>query len=372
MNGLVEAWRLRRARKHAQEIIRHARHVCAAREDLLGSADLEQIARYEASCRDAIRRGDREAIGQGIDELYAAVARLAPARSFPGLRENLEVLVVAVSVAMAFRAYFIQPFKIPTGSMQPTLYGIHSEALAQPAWSDRMPFKLAQWLVWGTWYRDVRARLPGEFRGPFPADANDPGVNYVYVGPERYMVPRDAAIRIKDGDHVSAGDRIWSGRVTAGDHVFVNKVAWNLRNPQRGSIMVFDTRNIPTLPQGTHYIKRMVGVPGDTLEIDPPRLLVNGEAPTDPGVMRRIMDREAPYDRSPYGHGYIPPAGPEGQYLLRPGDEVALGAKEYFALGDNTANSKDSRYWGSVPQRNLVGPAFMVYWPVSSRWGLVR
>jgi signal peptidase I len=41
-------------------------------------------------------------------------------------------------------------------------------------------------------------------------------------------------------------------------------------------------------------------------------------------------------------------------------------------MGDNTRNSRDGRYWGAVPQANLVGPAFMVYWPVSRRWGLIR
>ncbi|HNT87073.1 MAG TPA: S26 family signal peptidase, partial [Candidatus Hydrogenedentes bacterium] len=46
----------------------------------------------------------------------------------------------------------------------------------------------------------------------------------------------------------------------------------------------------------------------------------------------------------------------------RPRDEVRLGAGEYFALGDNITNSRDSRYWGTVPERNLLGPACLVYW----------
>ena len=51
---------------------------------------------------------------------------------------------------------------------------------------------------------------------------------------------------------------------------------------------------------------------------------------------------------------------------------MPLKEREYFALGDNTRNSRDGRYWGPVPQKNLVGPALLVYWPLSKRWGLAR
>ena len=52
-------------------------------------------------------------------------------------------------------------------------------------------------------------------------------------------------------------------------------------------------------------------------------------------------------------------------------DEVTLGPKDYMAMGDNSSNSFDSRNWGPVPQKDIVGPAFLVYWPFANHWGLI-
>jgi len=59
-------------------------------------------------------------------------------------------------------------------------------------------------------------------------------------------------------------------------------------------------------------------------------------------------------------------------YLARYSNNVTLGKDRYFACGDNQFNSLDSRYWGSVPKKNLVGPAIFVYWPFSRHWGLAK
>jgi signal peptidase I len=149
--------------------------------------------------------------------------------------------------------------------------------------------------------------------------------------------------------------------VTTGDHVFVDKVRWNLTKPKRGDIIVFNTDGIATLPPKTHYIKRLVGLPNERIAIDPPRLIVNGQSITSPRGIERIVHTDPGY------RGYLL-AG----RLEAPADSVQLGPTEYFAMGDNTANSRDSRYWGAVPQENMVGPAFLVYWPFSARWGMPR
>ena len=91
------------------------------------------------------------------------------------------------------------------------------------------------------------------------------------------------------------------------------------------------------------FIKRVVGLPGETLEIDEKgRIHINGELLTEP---ESITKRSYIAERK-YGVGKI---------------EIPLG--HYYVLGDNTANSKDSRFWGFVPKENLIGKAMFVYWP---------
>ena len=363
----------RRIQKTGKDILRYARHVRSMREDILAPAELARLGQSTSALRVALKSGSADAIEAAGNDLYAHANRVAPAGRFAGFRENLEILIVAVAVAMAFRAYFVQPFKIPTGSMQPTLYGIHSTARTEPGLFDRLPLKLVKWLVWGQWYREVVVNVPGQLSQPGAAGADSPSVLYYYVGSVRYELPKDAELNFKGHDYVPAGSVLWSGVVTAGDHVFVDKVRWNFSRPKRGGIMVFKTDGIAMLMQGTHYIKRMAGTPGDEINISTPYLIVNGKELMDPEPVAKISRREPPYDKPPYGHGYIPPILPgTGGHLKTPMEVMRLEEHQYLGLGDNTANSFDGRYWGPVPESNLVGPACLVYWPFSERWGRAR
>ena len=182
-------------------------------------------------------------------------------------------------------------------------------------------------------------------------------------------MPKSVRLTLARDAFVNKGDVLWAGVKIAGDHVFVDKTKWNLRAPQRGEVMVFNTKNIATLPPGTHYIKRMVGLPSESVSIDPPRLLINGQVPTGSAAIKSLMAREGDYK------GYKLVDFRQGEYdkaLLKTSrDSIALNDDQYFALGDNTGNSRDGRYWGSVPSENLVGPAVVVYWPFSDRWGRI-
>ena len=333
--------------------------------------ELDTLRADELTLKDACARRDVAAMQQAQEALTARIGAVAPVRSSPGLRENLEIAVVAISVAMACRAYFLQPFKIPTGSMQPTLFGITSVEQDGPRLTDRYPLKLVRWFLTGEWYKEVRARADGtlvdgpQTRGQTPS--------FVVIAGVRHPVPRDAQLNAQSGQFVKKGTLLWSGVVTAGDHVFVDRVRWNTTKPKRGQIMVFNTKEIPTLPPGTHYIKRLCGLPGETLTVRPPELIVDGVAVREPETIRRIVEQDRGYV------GYLP-AGPYRDAIMRfPGDTIELNEGEYLALGDNTANSRDSRFWGPVPRINMVGPALFVYWPFfgsnserTSHWGMAR
>lgn len=329
-------------------------------------------------------------------------------------REWLDTLVVAISVAMAFRAYFYEPFNIPTGSMQPTLYGNHSEACENPGLWQKTPLKWLNWLVSGRDYKEFVAPFDGTL---CYAERND-GRMDIFVQTaagrrsETVSVPTDLALlrtrppEVDDLENwsfrpvqgrfcaiketadgivaqdirVRKGDVLWSGYDVTGDFIFVNRWKWNFRQPERGDVMVFSTTGIGALEkgerydgrayegadgrsyklqQGTHYIKRLTAKPGETIEIRRPDVLIDGEAigPVKPMVGQRGEKSPLPNDGGPRGM-----KGP-----------VALGPDEYFACGDNSDNSLDSRYWGCVPERNLKGIGALVFWPIiNPRWGNIK
>ena len=239
-------------------------------------------------------------------------------------REWLDTLVVAISVAMAFRAYFYEPFKIPTGSMQKTLWGYHTEAGREKATWDAFPLSVLKWAFTGERVVDWTAPASGTVRC---LPRND-GFATVKVGTcnESWSLPTDAC-RELHGKFVRAGETLWKGSITTGDFIFVNRWKWNFVKPQNGEVMIFSTTGIDKLPQGTHYIKRMKARPGETYVLEHP---VGG----------------------------------------RPA-EVTMGEREYFACGDNFNNSFDSRYWGPVPAENLRGCASVVFWPING-WRIIR
>jgi len=155
--------------------------------------------------------------------------------------------------------------------------------------------------------------------------------------------------------------------VRQGDHVFVNKVANNFARPKRGQIIVFDTNYIPEkerlgIRADTFYIKRLVGLPNETISIRDRHLVVDGKPIEEPFPFRRLLT-------DPAYRGYVLRPG---SLLGSAGAEIRLGPKQFLPFGDNTYSSLDGRYFGPVSQQALVGPAFCVYWPFGPHWGQSR
>ncbi len=369
------------ARRSLKRSLRSAHHVFVMREDLFSDEEREQLTDAITRARNARHDGDLAEMRAAEAWLEEVVASVTPRVSFSELRGIFEMWVTALAVAMAFRAYFYQPVRIPTNSMYPTLYGITSVDDSR-TWSDDIAFKIPKWLLTGSWHREIRATSAGVLE---PVPDNTPGIRgkpgyttlraggVLYYVPSDVFVARNNQLVIQPGrqpvplySRVVPNQRIWSGRVTIGDFVFVNRWIWNFRRPQRGEVMVFSTSGIPNLQQGTHYIKRMCGLPNETLEIRPPDLFINGEAVTKPFMIDLLASRGR------LGPWAPPYAGFQLTHTMLAGDSIKLGPDQYFALGDNSLNSFDSRYWGPVPEKNLLGPGSVVYWPfINPRWGKI-
>jgi signal peptidase I len=177
---------------------------------------------------------------------------------------------------------------------------------------------------------------------------------------------------IGPGRIVRKGEPLARGYVDNGDFVFVNKMAYNFVPPKRGDVFVFRTTGIrgieeaPNFPKdlgSQHYIKRLAGEPLDELRIAQPQLFINGELAKAKGFTR-VMSLKDGY------RGYSNPNG--ALYLTSPSDPFRVPEKNYFALGDNSFESSDSRYWGSVPEKNVTGKAFVAFWPFTSHWGFIE
>lgn len=355
---------------------RHAlRRLLNYRRDLLATRDLERLEGLLERLEAAIRRRQREECAKAQREIDRETARLAPPPKHAGWRENVEVLVVAIVIAAGVRAYLLQPFRIPTGSMQPTLFGIVGQSTGQPPPNPLV--RAFDLVVRGRAHLNVIAREDGTVASlrerthlnffTFTDVIMDNGRTYAVFAPRD---PLMKAFGVVPGRQYRAGEAIARGYMDTGDQVFVDKMSYHFFPPRRGEVFVFKTTGIraieaglPAGVQSQHYIKRLVGLPGDTLQISPPELLINGEPASEP-MMRKVMSCRDGYR----GYANIPGF----PYLSHPSATYTVPQASYFALGDNSYHSSDSRYWGSVPGRNLTGRGFWVYWPLTRRWGLIQ
>lgn len=292
------------------------------------------------------------------------------------MRNLLDLLIVVGAVAFGIRGLFLQPFKIPTGSMQPTLYGIHfmeSTPLGKnlPGWLNYALFSVRR--AHAVTKNGGELELTGYRNGLF----ND--TVHFMIGAERHSLPGTPQkvmeySGIDNGKRYIPGETVADGFLSMGDHLFVERFSLYWKEPVRGEIMVFTTDSLTfggmplSAQSGSYYVKRLVALPGDTVRLKKDQLWIR---PAGTKEFRRLQELVPETEKLYSGlggyQGHLSSMG-ERELFGAPAD-YTIPAGHYFMLGDNSQFSLDSRFFGSVPRRNLVGRTWFVFWPFSRRWG---
>lgn len=279
-----------KARNRAKQSISQTQTLLDKNSSKISPESAAVINKRIAVLEMALAGGDTEDIIRKTSDLEGAsrdyLSRFAKSK----LRQNVEALVFAVALALLIRTFVFQPFKIPSGSMIPTL------------------------LV---------------------------------------------------GDHLLVNKFIYGTKIP-----FTDKVIFPIEKIKRGDVIVFTYPNTEHDPSknGIYYIKRVVGVPGDRIDLDGRQLVINGQKVplefTGSYVDERNGEQFDEYGEDLFGYKHTA--------IFRKGREstnkgsfipVSVVPEGYvFVMGDNRDNSQDSRFWGFVPVENIAGKAFLIHW----------
>jgi signal peptidase I len=172
--------------------------------------------------------------------------------------------------------------------------------------------------------------------------------------------------RMPLGRTVKAGDSLLRFDLLTGDQLFVDRMSYHFVRPSPGQGFVFRTGNIAGIGQDQYYIKRLIGTPGDTLEIREPGIFRNGKPITGSEAFDANARRTGLY------RGYFNGNPSVGANYLKAGEKLTVPPDGFFAMGDNSGNSQDGRYWGFVPLRDAIGRPLVIYYPFTKRWGPAR
>ncbi len=386
-------WLFSRTVRLAGDMSKHVRKLLDAQRDILSPQAVGSVETALRDTREAVANGaNDDSLKKQLGQLEAAANKWLKPYPHAAIRENVEVLLVALAVAMGIRTFFLQPFKIPTGSMQPTLFGIVSDNMKGQAGA-RPPgplMRVYDALVHGTFYHHLTADAEGQIVSIGPVEhvlrfINKNTIFVRYVGrsdevpytfwftPEDHFTERAG---VSEGETFHKGDDIVNFRETSGDHLFVDRISYNFRHPKRGEIIVFETHGIGNqygmLPQDQFYIKRMVALGGERVQLGTDRhLIIDGKR----------LDKSTPHFENVYSFDPNQPPreshysghvdGPRLAPLFTESADgvVTVRPDHYMVMGDNTMNSYDSRAWGDFSRTNVIGKYFFVYWPVSKRFG---
>lgn len=144
-----------------------------------------------------------------------------------------------------------------------------------------------------------------------------------------------------------------------GNYLIVDELSYRFDKPQRGDVIVF---KVP--PKGlelsnykidktVYFIKRIIGLPGETVEVQGDKIKIYNDSNKDGFIL------DEPY-------AYIDKLSPNSTVFSDINKRVSLSESEYFVMGDNRYNSSDSRFWGTLPEENIKGRAFLRLFPINN------
>ena len=424
----------RKMRENADNWLGLADKIGHYRRDQLTAAQMRDLRQKSADLRLKLKqRSDASRLKLGIESLEGVLRQIG-GTFYPksALVENVEFLLVAAIIVLGIRTFFLQPFKIPTNSMWPTYYGMTAENLP-PGKPAPGPLEQAfRFVAFGAQRREAVAPADGEVSAKFfsngmlaftvrsarkwllvptqvreytfyvdgaeasvqvPVDFSDfdkvvqetlldgtPAGRFLEEAGRTGRIERSqillregtddvrTAYLARLGKTVRAGDPIVRFDVLTGDQLFVDRLSYHFVPPKVGDGFVFRTRHIPYIGVDQYYVKRLVGRPGDTLEIRPPVLYRNGQPIAGAAAFGLNARRSGLYQ------GYFNGAkgGEDNLGWLTAGESLKVADHSFFALGDNSGNSRDGRYWGFVPEKDVVGRSLFIYYPFTRRWGPAR
>src|SRR3954452_17798753 len=234
-----------RVRKHSELLVAHAEKYLRYKRDVTSDADRADVAAKIASLKSAVRERDRDRMGKDAEALDAKLHKLTPVTWESSWREHCEVFLVAIIVAVAIRSYFLQPFKIPTGSMQPTLNGIIGHPSPDP--KPNILRQIVEFVVLGRNYIDVVSREDDQISEIVPKKvAFFFTFSKVVLEHQSFLVyaPPDTLrqdFNVVPGRLCRRGEVIARGAIDTGDQVFVDKCSYNFVKPHNGDVFVFRT-----------------------------------------------------------------------------------------------------------------------------------
>ena len=402
--------------KEADETLRVAKKVYDYRSDVLAPDRRENLLEAMENMR-ALRRvksTDEPTVRASIDALEKEM-QLSGGTYYPknGLCENAEVFLVAAILAICIRMFFVQPFRIPTNSMYPTYNGMTFEVFPTPEDRPSPLLRPLRAIALGAFRIEADAPVEGEIVVPvYPVSLAKAGyivrgtavrsrkwfgllptVNArytVFVGKtqvpievplefqfsnvvfERFGTPKSSQIELSNGGvwlyhtgvTVKEGQPIVSFDILLGDQLFVDRMSYHFFRPKAGDPIVFRTDNIPGMSErerGKYYIKRLVGLPGDVLQVKGPALYRNGAPIEGAEAFDLNARRVGEYE------GYLPEI--TSRDLINLGKPYTVPEDCYIGMGDNSDESADSRVWGPMPRSALVGKALFIYYPFTKHVG---
>lgn len=288
---MISSWyRKYKLRKDSQELVNSVKRILRSKSSSIEPNILKLANEKVSDVESSISGGDFSKIKPAYSSLKSFFEENLKRNTKSKTRQNIESVLIALALALLIRTFVVQPFKIPSGSMIPTL------------------------LV---------------------------------------------------GDHLLVNKFVYGTKVP-----FTNKVVMPIEEIKRGDVVVFKFPNESGSKKGVHYIKRVIGLPGDVIDLTRRDIFVNGEkipqeylgaysykeesilTSTDK-YLQTINDKS--FDVI-YRKGLISTARGRFNYPL------TVPEGQIFVLGDNRDNSYDSRFWGFVPIKNISGRAFMIHW----------